>query len=183
MTCIVGLVHGKDVYIGADTAGVAGLKLYRRQDSKIYENGPFLFGFTSSFRMGQLLGYSFKPPKQPAKMTDDKFMRTLFIDAIRDCFDEGGFMGHDKDGTEAGGTFLVGYKGRLYMIGGDYQVGEDMQGYSAVGCGDEIALGSMFSTEHMPPEKRIEQALKAAEEYSAGVRGPFNIVKQKRYKE
>ena len=62
MTCIVGLVHEGVVYIGGDSAGVAGLSLTVRADEKVFQNGEFLMGFTTSFRMGQLLRYSLKPP-------------------------------------------------------------------------------------------------------------------------
>ena len=64
MTCIVGLVHEGVVYIGGDSAGVAGLSLTVRADEKVFRNSDFLMGFTTSFRMGQLLRYSLKPPRR-----------------------------------------------------------------------------------------------------------------------
>ena len=54
------------MYIGGDRAGVAGLSLTVRADEKVFQNGEFLMGFTTSFRMGQLLRYSLKPPPPPA---------------------------------------------------------------------------------------------------------------------
>jgi hypothetical protein len=38
MTCIVGLVDKGDVYIGGDSAGVAGLSLSIRADEKVFGN-------------------------------------------------------------------------------------------------------------------------------------------------
>ena len=64
MTCIVGLVHEGVVYIGGDSAGVAGLSLVVRADEKVLRNGDFLMGFTTSFRMGQLLRYKLDPPRR-----------------------------------------------------------------------------------------------------------------------
>ncbi len=174
MTCIVGVTLNNKVYIGGDSAGVGGYDLVHRKDEKVFMNRDFLFGFTSSFRMGQLLRYAFSPP--PIKENQDvyAYMVTDFIDAVRHCMASGGYM-RRENGVEEGGHFLVGYKGRLFHIEGDFQVGEYSEGYASVGCGSSYAMGSMFSTEGMEPEKRIEIALTAAEKFSAGVCGP-NII-------
>ena len=100
--------------------------------------------------------------------------KTTFIDAVRDCLKTGGWAKKD-DEREEGGTFLVGVKGRLFTVEDDYQVGASADGYAAVGCGSEIALGALFATARtrMSPERRLTVALEAAERFSAGVRGPF----------
>jgi len=174
LTCIVGLIHEGDVYIGGDSAGVAGLSITIRSDEKIFGNGPFLFGFTSSFRMGQLLRYKLAPPAQTVHQDDMEYMVTSFIDACRTCFAQNGFG--DKEAT-TGGTFLVGYKGKLYTIESDYQVGIPKLEYDAVGCGADLALGAMFATEGLSPEERIKAALGAASTFSDGVSPPFTVLK------
>lgn len=174
MTCIVGLVEGKKVYIGGDSAGVGGYDLTVRADAKVFRNGPFLFGFTSSFRMGQLLRYAFTPPKHDSDVGDFQYLVTTFVNAVRDCLKAGGFASKSNE-TEAGGTFLLGYRGHLYKIESDYQVGESADGYDACGCGWDVARGAMFATEGGEPEKRVKTALRAAERFSAGVRGPFVV--------
>src|SRR3546814_10742010 len=63
MTCIVGLVDDGKVYLGGDSAGVAGWSLTVRKDPKVFRVGDCIIGFTSSFRMGPLLAHSFQPPK------------------------------------------------------------------------------------------------------------------------
>lgn len=172
MTCIVGVVHKRDVWMGGDSAGVAGWSLTVRSDTKVFETGPFLMGFTTSFRMGQLLRYSLKPPEHPKGMDTLQFMSTLFIDAVRKCLGDGGFLTKDK-GAEEGGTFLVGYRGRLFKVDSDFQVGEAADKFAAVGCGADVALGALFATRHLPPQARVSSALQAAERFSAGVRRPF----------
>ncbi len=174
MTCIVGLVEGKKVYIGGDSAGVGGYSLTVRADAKVFTNGAFLFGFTSSFRMGQLLRYAFTPPKHDSDLGDYQYLATVFVKAVRDCLKEGGFAKKENE-TERGGTFLLGYRGHLYKIEDDYQVGESTDGYDACGCGQDVALGAMFATEGQAADKRIKTALRAAERFSAGVRGPFVV--------
>ena len=174
MTAIAGFCHKGKVWIGGDSAGVAGWDLSVCSDAKVFRNGEFLFGFTSSFRMGQLLRYSFSPPKPSVDQDVYGFMVTTFIDAVRDCLKVGGYATKDKE-AEAGGIFLVGYAGRLFFIGGDYQVGEMANGYAACGCGDQVVNGALFATVGMEPEKRMKIALSAAERHSAGVRGPFHV--------
>ncbi len=176
MTCIVGIADNGNVYIGGDSAGVAGYDLTVRADEKVFRNDEFLFGFTTSFRMGQLLRFAFHPPERSEKMTDDyKFLVTTFMDAVRECLKKGGYA-KEKEGTEWGGTFLLGYRGKLYCVYDDYQVSAAAMSFNACGCGAQIALGSLWSTMGMSmfdPIARLEIALSAAERFSAGVRGPF----------
>ena len=176
MTCIVGLEFGGKVWIGGDSAGVAGRRLVARADRKIFKNGAFLFGFTSSFRMGQILRYRLIPPKHHPDDDVEKFMTTDFVDAVRQCLKDYGFN-KTNNGVDEGGTFLVGFAGKLFCIYDDYQVGLSVHSFHAVGCGDEIASGVMLATEgvKMAPKDRIRRALEAAQEFSAEVRAPFHI--------
>jgi hypothetical protein len=175
MTAIAGFVDNGKVWIGGDSAGVAGFDLTVRADSKVFQNGEFLFGFTSSFRMGQLLRFSFTPPVMKQGQDLYAYMVTDFVNAVRDCLKAGGYA-NKKDEEERGGTFLVGVRGRLFKIEGDYQVGEPLGGYDACGCGDQIIAGALFATSGMDPAGRMKLALKAAQNHSAGVRGPFCIM-------
>ncbi|MDP1686861.1 hypothetical protein [Hydrogenophaga sp.] len=186
MTCIVGLKRGGVVYIGGDSAGVAGLDLTVRQDGKVFQSGPFLFGFTSSFRMGQLLRYSFTPPKHHPDMDTMAYMVGPFVDGVRACLKAGGFAKQDNQ-VETAGTFLVAYQDRLFCIHGDYQVGEAEDPFDAIGCGDAYAKGAMWATlsttgepHDIDPEKAIYTALLCAERHSAGVRSPFYVLSTKK---
>lgn len=176
MTCIVALKHKGKVYMGADSAGVGGLNLSIRKDPKIYINGPFMFGFTSSFRMGQILGYSFNPPKQEQGEPIEKFMATKFINEVRKCLKDGGFAKINNN-EEEGGFFIVSYKGRIFTVQCDFQVAEEVQNYTAVGCGDHLALGSLHASGRTAwtPQTRLKRALEAAATFSAGVAKPFII--------
>lgn len=183
MTCIAAVVAGNTVYMGADSAGVAGCDLTVRADSKVFVNGDFLIGFTSSFRMGQLLRYKFKPPVfRPKEKELYEYMVTDFVDAVRQCFKDGGYAQTDK-GEEAGGCFLVGVSGRIFKIESDYQVGESINPYDATGCGLAYALGALSVTNTVDPMERVQMALGAAEAFNSAVRGPFNILKGDESKE
>jgi len=185
MTCIVGLVDKDNVLIGGDSAGVSELNLILRADEKVFtlcsDDTVWVFGFTTSFRMGQLIRYELQLPS-----IDDgdrnylhKFMVKKFIPALRKCLEDGGWL-KKEDGREEGGEFLVGVLGKLFLIHDSLQVGESTYPYNAVGCGQSIALGALYASEgHPSPEERILLALKAAQAFSAGVREPFKIVQTK----
>lgn len=174
MTCIVGFIDKENnkVVMGADSAGVVGIDVTIRKDEKIFKNEDFVIGCTSSFRMIQLIRFSFKPPGVYYKEIYE-YMCTDFINSVRKCFEEGGYLQKFKDGDEKGGTFLVAYKDRLFKIDNDFQVAEASQGYDACGCGENYALGSIYNTSKSNAETIVIDALKCAENFSGGVRRPF----------
>lgn len=174
MTCIAGVEQRGKVWIGGDSAGVEGWSLTVRADEKVFRKGPFVCGFTTSFRMGDLLRYAFSPPEQSIKQGDREYLCTTWVDALRECFAAGGFK-KTEHGVEEGGDFLLGYAGSLYRVTDDYQVGRPANGYDAVGCGMDIARGALHATKG-EPRRRVLAALHAAQEHSAGVRGPFKVV-------
>jgi hypothetical protein len=176
MTCIVGVLDkkAKTVWIGGDSAGVSHYNITPRKDAKVFRNGDFLFGFTSSFRMGQLLRYRFKPPEHKAGLGTERYMTTDFIDAVRKCLRQHGYATVNNN-VETGGSFLVGYRGRLFAIHDDYQVGESLHGYDAVGCGENYAKGALAATADLAPRERVQKALEVAALHSAGVCKPFVV--------
>jgi hypothetical protein len=170
LTCIAGVVHNGRVYIAGDSAGVSGYSLTPRADKKVWTTGPYAFGFTTSFRMGQLMRYSFQPPTPEGDL--HRFMVTTFVDALRTCLKDGGWARKDSE-QEWGGEFLVGVHGRLFKVASDYQVGESRNGYDATGCGNALALGALHATAGLKPRRRLTRALAAADHHSAGVTGPY----------
>lgn len=129
--------------------------------------------------MGQLLRYKLRLPAHPKGMDTHQYMATLFIDAIKKCFDDNGY---NEMTTGDGGCIMVGYNGCLFTILPDYQVSQARESYAALGCGELIAVGAMhvitstgmFAKE---PEKIVELALNASAAHSMGVKPPFTIEK------
>ncbi len=180
MTCIVGIAHENKVYMGADSCGSNGITWHQVDNHKVFEVGDFLIGCTTSFRMIDLLTYKLTGTIQRPEDSDDKFMRTTFVESVKNCFKEGGF------GTESeGGVFLVGYKGKLYEIQSDFSILNVSQYGFSVGSGQDVASGSLWTTKDgtikinentmlvLTPEQRILLALQAAEAVVPSVRGPF----------
>lgn len=180
MTCIVGIEDKKSgkVYIGCDSAGVAGWDLTLRADEKVFRNGEFLIGYTSSFRMGQLLRYELAIPKHPASADSMEYMVRNVVPAIRECFKKGGYQ-KTENAVESGGTFLIGYQGELFAVESDYQIAKPSNSVHAVGCGAIAAIGAMLAMPNEPPKSRAMKALKISEMVNAGVRGPFLVMDTK----
>lgn len=113
MTCIIGVIGTKEIVIAGDSAAVdSRYDLQIRSDKKIIEVGPFLMGFATSYRMGQILRYSLRIFEQLDGWDDETFMNSVFIIAVRTCLKDGGWSKVENN-VEQGGEFIVGYRGRL----------------------------------------------------------------------
>lgn len=184
MTCIVGLVNNGVTYIGADSLGSNGVTKTLRKDRKVFklkDTPNAIIGFTSSFRMGHLLMYAtglIDPRDEPN--IDHEYIVTKFIPNTIKLFEDGGYS-RNNSGEKWGGTFLLGYKDKLFKIEDDYQVGEMFNNYAACGSGEAFALGSLMTTENMNlnPYERIRLALQAATKFAIGVEPPFYIINTK----
>jgi len=173
MTCIVAVSDGSRVTVGADSASVADESLMIRADQKIFKLGELIIGFTSSFRMGQVLQHLTQVPKAPSDDRDlMRYMVAEFIPAIRSSLRDAGFSSVENN-VESGGTFIVAIRSKIFCVYSDFQIASPACDYAAVGCGDQIAEGSLFSTEGESVERRVEVALRAAQAHCSAVRSPF----------
>jgi ATP-dependent protease HslVU (ClpYQ) peptidase subunit len=173
MTCIVAVEHDGKVYMGGDSAAAGGWDINVIDFKKVFRNGDFLIGYTSSFRMGQLLEYELTVPKQEGE-SDTHFMVTKFIPAVRELLKAAGYTKIESN-QETGGIFLVGYKGKAYQIHDDFQVMRHTNGLYAVGCGYAFALGSLATNEVDDIQERVTTALKTAGTFSNGVCEPYYV--------
>jgi ATP-dependent protease HslVU (ClpYQ) peptidase subunit len=174
MTCVIGLVQGPKVYIGVDSASVQGWTRRVTKLRKVFRKGPFLIGYTTSFRMGQLLEHQLELPAQLEGQSDISYMVTVFVEQVRGLLKEKGFSKVESN-AETGGQFLVGYRGHLYCVQNDFQVSEMTDGLDAVGSGAEYALGAMVALSTVPPTKRIQRALQVAAQFNMAVCPPFLV--------
>jgi hypothetical protein len=178
MTCVAGLVADGKVWLGGDRAAVGdGHYLSHVAQPKVFRRGSLLFGYTSSFRMGQLLQYRLSVPERPAEQPIDEFMATAFVDAVRTCLRDGNWTKF-KDAREEVGCFLVGYEGHLFTFDDDCNIHRTIPGYDVVGSGISVARGSLHATAKMEisPRQRLLWALEAAQEHTTTVRAPFDII-------
>jgi hypothetical protein len=193
MTCTLEITDGQSIVLGSDSAGVGGQELRLATEPKVFRTGSYAIGFTTSFRMGQILRYESDLPEPPpgcgpAEM--ERFIVTEFIPVVRKSFADHGFAktarftfagetSLTEEGQAVGGLFLVGVAGQIFEIRHDFHLARPVAPYAAVGAGAPVALGALHALEAIPGlslRDRAAKALEAAEAYSTVVRRPFHFV-------
>lgn len=166
MTCIVGVRTKSGVVLAGDSVGSNRHTNTHRVDRKTFNLSPEIaLGFTSSYRMGQILRWHVDLDPITGSMhryTDVwEWVGKQFIPACRTAMDDHGFMQRKSD-VEAGGTFLLAVRDRLFTVGDDFQVGESEAMFDACGSGEEVALGALYSSMHYlttPPGAAVAKTL------------------------
>ena len=176
MTCIVGVTNKGKVYMGGDSCGSSSASQQTVGNPKVFKVQDFLIGCTSSFRMIDLLTHNLSVGRDHPEDSDDLFMRTTFIEGVRNCLKKGGFA-RVSAGVESGGNFLVGYHGKLYEVQGDYSILNSEDWGNCVGSGEGPARESLWTTRKgKDPKVRVRTALEAAEAIVPSVRGPMVLL-------
>lgn len=191
MTCIVAVTDGQKVVLGGDSAGVREHDMRVRANAKVFRVGSYGIGFTSSFRMGQILQHATDLPEPPTDAEPDaleRFMVLEFVDTLRQLFKERGFGKTatiarspqlTESGQEVAGAFLVAVAGQTFEIREDFHVARPATPFAAVGRGAELALGALHALDGGPElslQERAIKSLEAAEAFCAAVRGPFQVI-------
>lgn len=185
MTCIIGFTDKKNgvSWIGGDSLGSDWYTKEAELPAKVFRNDTFkdvLMGGTTTFRHLDLLKYSTdlfdEIDLYKQAEIDHKFMVTKFVPKVIRLFRDG--VIHEK-AEDRGGNFIVATPQRVFKIQPDYSVLEPESGVCAVGCGEQVAMGSLLTTLDMkdiPPHKKIIMALEAAERFCCGVQRPFRLL-------
>lgn len=183
-TCIVGIKEDDNVYIAGDSLGSSGSSGTVYKNKKVFHlqnRKEIIIGYTSSFRMGQLIQYSntlFNDDDFLIKdRIDEKYLVNTFIPNLQSLLSRGGYQEEEKAAV-IGGTFLLGYKNKLYKVQEDYSILESENSYISIGCGEDFALGSLHTTENlnMSIMERLNLALESADKFSLSVSKPYYMV-------
>ena len=173
MTCIVGITDGKNIVIGGDTAASSpdGPEIYTLRNEKVFATGEYLVGFCASYRAGQLARWQVDWPTPPPGTELERFLVVEVVPRLRLALAEGG--------VDKSAQFLIGLRGQLFSIGGDWTTASLEEGYIAIGSGRHAAYGALHALAdlNLPLEEKALRALKAAQRYTANVREPFLVLK------
>lgn len=187
MTCIIGFVDKKNdcVWMGADSLGSNGYTKSVNTQPKVFHHDVFknvVMGSTTTFRHIDLLKYSENLFPEvdfyKDKEIDHRYIVKTFIPNLIALF-QGNIPSESE--TNRGANFLLGAKNKLFEIQNDYSVLAPDRDFTAVGCGRDVAIGSLISTtqyfkDDLSPADHILYALRAASDYCCGVQGPFVII-------
>lgn len=181
MTCVVGMVDQENrvQYLASDSLYSDGQRAAVGRVEKVFQAGPYLIGFCGNPRAIQLLRYNTilpDPPRDESLLMG--FMASKFISHVRTLFNTAGLVLKGDGVMEQLGDMqvMVVVRGHIYVIWADMQVEETAEDYNAMGSGEDIALGSLYSTDGEEAESRIRMAIAAAGHHCESVGGPVNFL-------
>jgi ATP-dependent protease HslVU (ClpYQ) peptidase subunit len=187
MTCILGMTHGDKVYIGADSISVSGWDKNTIGDDKVFTmqtdwatSAPtqsLLIGVGGSPRIAQVLRYHVSLPASGSY--SDLYLIREFVPRLRAALLEHGQLQTADGAQKMDAQMLVGLKGTLYHIGGDFQVQAFQECMVGVGVASDFAVGAatalrLYSPD-MTPVTILRKAMEIAAERSSGISAPFHI--------
>lgn len=177
MTCITAVVKDGHVYMAGDLMGSNGYTKKVYPDTKVFKNGDFIMGFTSSFRLGQILQYNWQQPPRMEGMTDREYIQLDVIESFRSCLNDFGF-GEMKEEGHHGGNWLLGYKGCLYEMQDNFSVlkNEDFCSVGSGGFHAEAALALLTEDDDFDPEFVLSKAISIASRFTTSVSEEYTFV-------
>lgn len=156
-------------HIACDSLGSNGKTKNVYKTRKIFRRSGFLFGFTSSYRMGQILQYSLSLPKRKVGQDLTEYLHTDFVSAVRSAFDEGGH--------EDGGEFIFITEGRIFSMQSDFSLLEALDTFESCGSGEDYAratMATMLAYGLGDPVQILTVAIETAANYVSGVGGEIH---------
>lgn len=175
MTCALAVTENGATLLAADSAGssIEHNEIHTFENAKVFLAGPYGIGFTTSYRLGQILRFETEFPAPPTGDLE-RFMATSFIAAVRRGLEVGGLS---RELNEHG-SILVAVHGQLFCIGSEFQVMAMSTPYAAVGSGRHPAYGALYAMEGCGKtlREKAEIALRASQTFTPGVREPFTFV-------
>lgn len=155
MTCVVGIEYAGKVAIVADLLGSEGNLKIEHTEPKVFVRNKVIFGYTTSYRFGQLIQHVMPepcPPEEAAAVY--AWLVSEFVPALRRTL---------KDNDCVGGQCLIGVNGQLWWLQDDFAVVRPADGYFAIGSGADFAIGALHAlSNETSVHVLIDQALRTA---------------------
>jgi ATP-dependent protease HslVU (ClpYQ) peptidase subunit len=183
MTTLVG-IQGPDFVVMAADSQITDndQRIISTATPKIVQIGDYLLGITGDSRPGDILAYAWKPPLYRGE-DPVKFMGAKVLPSISLAFKENNY---EVDNKEMNFSFLIGFNGNLFSIGGDLSFNTSERGIFAAGSGGNYALGYLYS---LPPKNYnkvltasvvAEKAVQIASILDINTSPPIQVVVQER---
>lgn len=181
MTCIAAIIDKDGVgHIACDSLGSNPRTKNTYINQKIFTVGDMLIGFTSSYRMGQILQYRLELPVAAVGQSLEQWLHTDFVDAVRATLTQNGFM-HVENNEEAAGTFLIVVSGRIFTVQDDLSILESVDNFEACGSGEDYAratMNTLVSYGVDDPSVILTEAIEAATKYVPSVGGEIYMLSE-----
>lgn len=148
MTVVVGVRGKKGVLLAGDSQSSTSWSKRERKDAKTCALSELVaVAYCGSYRLGQILTYHLEHLEDPPLGRDEhRWAVKEFIPKLRDVTHEHGLLRvqYNVDYLD-NAAFLLAVRGRLFVVDVDFQVGEDVLPYGALGSGEDVAIGAMAS--------------------------------------
>lgn len=139
MTCIVGIEANGKVIMAGDVQGTGYNNLVVHTQPKVFAKRGVLFGYTTSYRYGQILEHDLPDPVIPNDSAEVyRWLITVLVPDIKKALTTHGYDG--------GGDCLLGVREQLWHLQNDFSVLRPARGYDSCGSGNEYALGSLMAS-------------------------------------
>lgn len=178
MTCIVALQHEGKVFVGGDAAATNTWSLSQITIArpKVFTKSDMIFGFAGSPRDMLTVQYKTHFDRWHPDVCLEEYMVCSVSEAIRNSLKAAGSVRIADSVETMDSVFLVAFRNELFAIYSDFSVIRSSDPFAAIGSGEDLALGSLYtSPPDMDPTQRVLKALEAAAKFNAGVKAPFTV--------
>lgn len=190
MSLIVAVKDGDHVVVGAESR--VSMAWTRKYDGfakafKPADHTDMIWGVTGTVRSANILKTKSEWISKDEqflingnqKKYDEVYITSNIIPAMFRLFNNQDYI-HEKEGIKnfPHSKFLLIYKDTISQIGSDGSVITGFD-YWAIGCAEDLALGSLEQTVGQPAEERIRMAIKAAVKHDVGINDDVTILSTK----
>lgn len=196
MTIIIGLVDEyKQIHFACDSCAtdMEGEQIESYKNQKIFQNDEYILGVSGSFRIMDILKFSFgtmsysnyffeQTENIKENITEEfctlkkmQFMVQVFIPDLIKCLKKNKALTNKEGVVSMDGNILVGFDGTIFCIDSDFQVGCGSHDFMVIGSASEPARGSLLNSyySHQDPHDSLCFALLASKKYTKNIKGPF----------
>jgi hypothetical protein len=178
LTLLVGVSTRKGVWIGADSGSVSDPYSVAVPEPKVWRAGDWIVACGGDWRALELVRHATKFPHAPKSVYDaHKVVCLDVLDACQKAFDERGYDGSPDEDNVPKWFMLLGVRTAtrtpmLFNVQCDHA---EQQRSTAIGTGEEFALGVLAANTERSPEQRVRHALGAARKHYGILLPPFRV--------
>lgn len=142
MSVAVGLKTRDAVYIGADSMESDGFVRIISKIPKIFRLGKIIIAGTGSSRVLQLI--SSLTIEQVRNGQDERlYLNNTLVPEIMRILSEAGSMTRGDQEHLMDAYFLIGIRGRLFILDCDFHLIEPADNIAAIGSGEQVSYGAL----------------------------------------
>lgn len=158
MTCIVAIETKDNIILAGDKLGSTDYYTEVYSRPKVFRNGDFLIGYTTSYHMGQLLEFEWKQPTKEEGISDDVYIYRDVRQSIKrmfECNDFGQAKAGDFNEPDLG-NFIFIYKNKIYSYEPNSAILEHIN-VASCGSGSLVMKGAVYGYFYALDESDIFQ--------------------------